>query len=238
MKPVKLLSFLIIIIAFSYKIHAQEVTLYSGSPDILKGQTNLNVEFVYTGLMVSDLSEDIYLKQKRTEIRKATDADKFVKKWSADRADFFEPKFIEELNKSLKKLTIVAAKNSSSSKYTLIIQTIKMEPGYYNGSNGNKRDTYVNLLIKVVESDNRDNVLCVFKADKIIGAADEQSQMLETTIKLTNAYKLAAEKTGKLIVKICTQKEKVKNDSESEIKKDKKDKKGKKGKKGEDDQEE
>jgi hypothetical protein len=228
MKTIKLLSFFLMIFLFSYKIHAQEVVLYEGSPDFLKGQTNLNVEFVYTGMMVSDLTEDIYLKQKRKEFRKAADGDKFVKKWNSDRADVYEQKFVDQLNKSLKKINIVAEKNKPAYKYTMIVQTVKLEPGYYNGSNGNKRDTYVNLLTTFVESSNRDNVLCTLKADKIVGTTDEQMQMMETTLKITNAYANAAEKTGKMIVKICTQKEKKKDVSDDEIKHDKKDKKDKK----------
>jgi hypothetical protein len=238
MKPVKLLSFFILVLLFSYRIHAQEVVLYSGSPDFLKGQTNLNVEFKYTGLVVSEFTEEIYLKQKKAEFRKPAEGDKFIKKWNSDRADSYEPKFMEQFNKSMKKINIVAEKNVPAHKYTMVVQTVKLEPGYYNGSNGNKRDTYVNLLISFIETANPENVLCIMKAEKIIGATEEQTQMMETTMKITNAYANASEKIGKMIVKICTQKEKTKDDPDAGLKHENKEKKDKKGKKNADEQEE
>jgi hypothetical protein len=238
MKPFKLLSFFIVLFLFSFKMHAQEATLYNGSPDFLKGQTNLNVQFNYNGLVVSDLTEEIYLKQKRSEFRKPADGDKFVKKWNSDRTDSFEPKFLEQLNKGLKKIGLVATKNTPTNKYTMIVQTVKIEPGYYNGTSGNKRDTYVNLLIKFIETDKPEVELCTIKAEKIVGVTEEQMQMIETTMKINNAYANAAEKISKLIVKVCTQKEKVKEDPDADLKHDKKDKKDKKSKKSEDNQDE
>jgi hypothetical protein len=219
--------------------HAQDAFLYNGSPNVLKEQTNLNIEFVYEGMKVGEFTEEIYLKQKKSEFRKAAEGDKFVKKWSSDRTDIYEPKFVEQLNKGLKRMNLVAAKNAPDSKYTMLVQTKKLEPGYFNGSNGNKRDTYVNLQVVIVDSENRDQVLCTIKAENLVGVTDEPTDMKETTMKITNAYALAADKISKLITKICTQKEKIKKeDAEDEITPEKKEKKEKKNKKNEDESEE
>lgn len=235
MKSTKYLFLFAIMFLFSYRISAQDVTLYSGSLDFLKGQTNLNVEFVYDGMKVGEFTEEIYLKQKRTEFRKAPDGEKFVKKWVTDRAAFYEPKFMTEINKVFKRMDLVAAKNTPADTYTMQVKTVKTEPGYYNGTNTNKRNTYVDLQINFYETANPEKILCTLNADKIVGVTEEQMQMIETTTKITNAYAVAAEKISKLVVKICTKKEKAKDDPgelDKTIKKDKKDVKS------EDDQEE
>jgi hypothetical protein len=225
MKTNKQLLFLVIISLFISRIYAQESITYTGSPDVIKGQTNINIEFVYDGLQVGEFTEDMYLKQKKAEFRKPADADKFMKKWSSDRTDVYEPKFISELNKDLKKLNIVAEKNKQDYKYTMVVQNKKIEPGFYAKSGGGKRNTYINLVAQIVETENRSNILCSIKADYIFGLTEEQNDMMETTMKISNSYASAADKIGKLIVKICTQKEKVKEVTDDVIKHDKKDKK-------------
>jgi hypothetical protein len=214
MKSIKYLFLFAVIFLFSGRLSAQEVTLYSGSMDFLKGQTSLNVEFVYDDMKVGEFTEEIYLKQKRSEFRKKPDGEKFVKKWVTDRTDFYEPKFMDQINKSFKRMNMVAAKNSAASLYTMQVKTVKTEPGYYNGTNTNKRNTYVDLLINFYETANPEKILCVMKADKIVGVTEEQMQMIETTTKITNAYGVAADKISKLVVKICTKKEKVKDDAD------------------------
>jgi hypothetical protein len=225
MKTYKLFLFLVIMSLIVSGIHAQESITYTGSPDVLKGQTNINIEFVYDGLQVGEFTEEIYLKQKRAEFRKAADGEKFVKKWTSDRSDIYEPKFISEINKDLKKINIVAEKNNQTYKYTMVVQNKKIEPGFFATSGGSKRNTYINLIVQLVETENRSKILFSIKADYIFGLTEEQIDMKETTLKITNSYASAAGKIGKLIVKICSQKEKVKEVPEDMIKHDKKDKK-------------
>jgi hypothetical protein len=238
MKPVNLLLLLTIMFSFNSRISAQEATLYSGSLYFLKGEPKMNVEFAYDGMQVGEFTEEIYLKQKKSEFRKAPEGDKFVKKWVTDRNEFYEPKFMDQINKSLKHINVVAEKNIPANKYTMQVRTVKTEPGYYNGTNTNKRNTYVDLLITFFETSNRENILCTMKAEKIVGMTEEQMQMIETTTKITNAYGVAADKIGKLIVKILTKKEKEKDVPDEGITHDKKDKKEKKSKKNKDDQDE
>jgi hypothetical protein len=225
MKANKQFLFLVIISLFISRVYAQESITYTGSPEVLKGQTNINIEFVYDGLQVGEFTEEIFLKQKKAEFRKPADADKFMKKWSSDRTDIYEPKFISEINKDLKKLNIVAVKNNQTYKYTMVVQNKKIEPGFYAKSGGGKRNTYINLIAQIVETENRSNILCSIKADYIFGLTEEQNDMMETTMKITNSYAIAAGKIGKLIVKLCSQKEKVKETPEDVIKHDKKEKK-------------
>lgn len=225
MRNITFLFLFTIMFLFTNRTYAQESISYTGSPDILKGQTSMNIEFVYDGMKVGELSEELYLKQKSAEFRKKPDAEKFLKKWTSDRNDIYEPKFIEQLNKGLKKMELIAQKNTPANMYTMIVHTEKIEPGFYSTSGGNKRNTYINLLVQIVETENRDKVLCTIKGEYIFGITEEQTDMKETTMKITVSYKSAADKISKLIVKICTQKEKVKenpDELDKPIKKDKK----------------
>lgn len=237
MKTIKLFFLCAIAAILFNHTQAQEAIVQSGDLEFLKGQTSLNVEFVYEGMQVGEFTEEIYLKQKKAEFRKAAEGDKFLKKWVADRSTSYEPKFIDQLNKSLKRIDMVAEKNKTSAPYTIEVYTRKTEPGFYNGSNSSKRNTYVDLLVKFMDTDNREEILCTISAEKIVGTTDEQMQMTETSLKITNAYALSADKIGKLMVKILTKKEKNKDEDELEKpgKKEEKDSKDKKSKKDKDD---
>lgn len=214
MNQIKFVPLILVLILQCFPSNAQEVVLVSGSLEFLKNQTNLNVEFVYDGMKVSEFTEEIYLKQKRSEFRKPADGDKFVKKWVMDRNDSYEPKFMEKLNYGLKKLNIVSEKNIPVHTYTMVVKTVKTEPGFFDGSAGMKRDTYIDLVITFFDSTNRKTNLCTLKAEKMVGITEEQNDMKETNLKITQAYVLVADKLSKLMVKILTKKEKVKEDPE------------------------
>jgi len=226
MKSSGLLLLVAMFISMSFSAHAQDAVLSGGSPEILKGQTILNVAFVYDGMKVGGLSEEFYLKQKKSEFRKVADYEKFAQKWVADRAATYEPKFMQQLNFYLKRMNLVASINGESAKYTMTVQTQTLEPGFWGSSSAMKRPTFIDLLVTIGETANKENILCTITVPDITGITEEQNDMKQTDLRIASAYGLAAEKISKLIVKIDTKKEKVKDDPD-EIKHIKKDKKNK-----------
>ena len=202
MKHIRLL-FILVIITFNFqKAKAQDIDLVSGDITILIGQPTITVSFVYDGMDVAGLIEDYYLKQKRSEFRKAADADKFVAKWKSDFKDKHEPKFIEQFNLGMRKLKLKAEKEGDS-KYTMIVTTNKIEPGFYASSGGINRDTYVNLTVNFVETENPENILATIKSEKVIGKSDNSVEMKDQQARIANAYGESASKIAKLIVKLC-----------------------------------
>ncbi|HNW68805.1 MAG TPA: hypothetical protein PKI01_00255 [Bacteroidales bacterium] len=202
MKHIRLL-FILVIITFNFqKAKAQDIDLVSGDITILIGQPTISVSFVYDGMDVAGLTEDYYLKQKRGEFRKAADADKFVAKWKSDFKDKHEPKFIEQFNLGMRKLKLKAEKEGDS-KYTMIVTTNKIEPGFYASSGGINRDTYVNLTVNFVETENPENILATIKSEKVIGKSDNSVEMKDQQARIANAYGESASKIAKLIVKLC-----------------------------------
>jgi len=228
MKPQKLLFILFILLSFNVKIKAQDAFLISGNPDFLKEQDSLNVEFVYKDMKVGEFTEEIYLKQKKTTFRKPADFDKFSAKWSADFKNMFEPKFMEKLNNGIVRIALKGYQDIQKPRYTMIVKTTHLEPGFYGGSNSNKRDTYVDLLVTFIETAKPDKILCTVKAENIVGVTEIPSDMKETDLRITSAYTLAADRIAHLISKICSKRVKLKEDKitieEDELDKDKTDK--------------
>lgn len=197
------LFFILALISWSFKnANAQDIELKSGDITVLADQPTVLISFVYEGMDVAGLTEEYYLKQKRGEFRKAADADKFVTKWKSDFKDKFEPKFIEQFNLGMRKLKLKAVKEGDS-KYTMIVTTTKIEPGFYASSGGINRDTYVNLTVEIVESENPENILATIKSEKVVGKSENSVEMKDQQTRIALAYGESASKIAKLIVKLC-----------------------------------
>jgi len=207
-------------IALQAKSQVPEVAITSGDLSFLKGQTTLNVQFVYDGMQVSQFTEPIYLKQKKSEYRKTADYEKFMSDWEADRAGKYEPKFIKQINYTLFRADMKADMGLGDAKYIMIVKTAKTEPGFYNGSNTMKRDTYIDLVVDFVAAADTNNVLCSIKANYIVGETDNLAEMKETNSKIALAYGAAADKISKIIYKECTKKEKEVKEVKPDPKKD------------------
>lgn len=117
-------------------VFGQSIKLKSGSLDFLKGETALNVEYAYDGLVVGKLPEQTYIETKVAEANKkeAGTGDKWLASWKADRAKRYEPKFEELLNKQLsgKKVSCDAGKHPEA-KYTMVLKTTNLDPGWNAG---------------------------------------------------------------------------------------------------------
>ncbi|MEI6122989.1 MAG: hypothetical protein WCQ95_05105 [Bacteroidota bacterium] len=245
MRSLKLCVILLLSVSLYAKSQVPYVAITSGNLLFLKGQTDISVEFVYDGMKVSEFTEEMYLKQKKLEFRKPADYETFISKWESERATTYEPAFVKQFNMWCTRLDLVADPRQTDTKYTMIVKTVKTEPGFYNGTNGMRRDTYVTLMVNFVATTDTNTILCSVKAEYIVGATDVMADMTNMNLKLGLAYGSAGERISKLIVKECTKKIKetpVVNESEElkqkAVEKDKKEKKGKKGKNEETNQEE
>lgn len=180
--------------------------LKSGDVKMLKGQTSLTVQFTYENLMVGEMTEEAYVTKKVNEKNKekAGSGDEWASKWKNDRSARFEPEFIDGFNKSIKKLGIVAVAESreTPTPYTLIIQTDKVEPGFYTGVSFVEKDTYITLKATLVDSADPTKVLALIELNKIVGSAFDVAKY-DTGLKISNAYNNAGKDLASLIVKNC-----------------------------------
>ena len=71
----------------SLNVNAQKVKLLMGNFSQLKGQTLLNLEYVYDNLIVGKITEEEYITKKVTEYNNKTHGrgDNWLKSWKSDR---------------------------------------------------------------------------------------------------------------------------------------------------------
>ncbi|MEI6122990.1 MAG: hypothetical protein WCQ95_05110 [Bacteroidota bacterium] len=193
-----------------FGVGAGSAKYVSGSVAALKGQTSLNIKFSYDNMMVGELAEDAYITQKTREQNKmkSGSGDSWATKWVSDRATRYEPQFLDWFNKSIKKLGLQATSvtGEATTKYTLTVRTIKMEPGVYVGvstfGHDMGQDTYINIIADLVETANPSNLVASIAVMKCIGQATSFANY-DAGLRLTNAYLNAGKILGIFIAKNC-----------------------------------
>lgn len=153
--------FFISIFTFS---NAQKIKLKSGDFKVLSDQKNINIEFTYDkDLKVGKLSEADYIKKKRDEAGKkeAANADEWEQKWKEERKDTYEPNFIKLFTNHS------GMDESPSAKYTIIFNTIFIEPGFNVGVAS--KPAYINGVAYIVETKNKKNILAEITVDNAKG---------------------------------------------------------------------
>jgi len=151
MKKLLILAFMI----FTIQSFAQRMKVVQGDLSVLKGQSSINVEYVYDGQAVGKFSDEAdYIAEKKAKYNEdeAGRGDHWAEEWVNDRHNLYEPKF-EELLKDRTGWSI-----SKDAPYTIILKTTKTEPGFNVGIV--KQPAYIDSEAIIVASDNKDKVLC------------------------------------------------------------------------------
>lgn len=120
----------------------------------LKGEKELLLKFTYDNMTAGKKqSEAEYIKEKTAEYNKkeAGKGDSWAKAWQENKAGIYEPKFEELFNKNCGE-HISADRTKSSAKYTVIIHTLRMEPGWNIGIS--KMPASCDFEIMIVETAN------------------------------------------------------------------------------------
>ncbi|RZJ74318.1 MAG: hypothetical protein EOO45_08890 [Flavobacterium sp.] len=131
MKKITLMALLFI----STVAMAQKMKVLKGDFKNLKGISEYNLEFDYTNIKVDKFkTEEDFLadKMKKRDDKEGT-AEQFKENWFADRANRYEPKFIESFNKRFDKGEVKVDKGLSSAKHIMKVKTTWIYPGYNVG---------------------------------------------------------------------------------------------------------
>jgi hypothetical protein len=146
----------IVFMAAALSAYSQKVKLIEGDLKPLKGQTSINTEFTYDGLVIGDDAqpEAEYVAEKKADHNKkeAGKGDKWEAGWIGAREKRYHPKFRELFTRETKMAT-----EDASAKYTLIFKTTKIEPGYNVGVR--RKNAYISGEAWIVETANKDNVI-------------------------------------------------------------------------------
>jgi hypothetical protein len=196
------LSFLLIVagLFISSNLFAQKVILQSGKLDALKGEKSLKLEFVYDASVGKYAKESEYISAKKEEYNKkeAGKGDKWEEAWNGDKVGRYEPAFRTKLLEVLSEKGINSIGKDVDAKYTMIVKTTRIEPGW--NIYIQKRFAEIDAEVTIVETANKNNVIAKMELVKMPGRT-YGSQDLDTGVRLSEAYEKAAKDLGKFIIK-------------------------------------
>jgi hypothetical protein len=197
MKKLLLLPSLIIAVVFS--VSAQKIVTETGNLEALKGQSNLNLIYNYDNLGVGKYAtEQEYLDYKKGEYAKKDpkQAEQFEAGWKAARAKYYQPKFEELINKHSGGISILPS--NTNAKYTLILHTTFIEPGFNVGVM--KQAAYINVEYIFVETANPSNIIAKFSQKKIPGSQVGGFDF-DASARIAESYAKAGKMMGGFIAK-------------------------------------
>lgn len=181
---------MVLLSGISFGVSAQfgitnRIKLVSGDFAFLKGATELNILFNYDDMSVGTMTEKDYMEKHSSEMnqKKAGSGDEWKKKWADDRNVKFEPSFLKTFAKRLTKIKIVADAGKTSAKYTLIIKTVKTEPGVYTGISYAEKDSYIDVRALFVETENPDVILA-----EVSGGYIKGKETFDVSARLSYSY--------------------------------------------------
>ncbi|WP_294199275.1 hypothetical protein [Chryseobacterium endophyticum] len=139
---------------------AQKMKVTSGNFDFLKGQTELNLQMDYSHVKFykENMDETAYIAKQEKDIQKAGKSPEEFEKWKKDWAYSKDTQFTEKFLASMNKNTdIKTSVNNPSAKYTLIVETVWIYPGWFAGIMN--QPSKLSTLLKFVETADRSHVL-------------------------------------------------------------------------------
>ncbi|RED43166.1 hypothetical protein DFQ10_10678 [Winogradskyella eximia] len=170
MKNTLSLAFILLV---STLVYAQKMKVAEGNFDFIESNQAINVEFDYSNMQINkdNLTNDEYVKERSEDLEsKGKGKGKtWAKKWLASRELIYAPKFLELMNRDLaEKKGMSFEEGLTDAKYTLIVETVWIYPGYNVGVM--RQPAKVTTLLKFVETANRDNVLLEITSKHAPGA--------------------------------------------------------------------
>lgn len=188
-------------LGFSTIANAQKVKLEEGDLAFLKGETELNVVYDFSSLQVGDFpSEKSYKDKKIKELneKEAGRGDKWAESWERDKEVRFPEKFEELLRKGLSGRKIEAGRNNENAKYTLIIRTKFIEPGFNVGVMS--RPAGVSYEYVFVEKNDETKALARLTQEKVPGA-QAMGMDYDTGTRISESYAKGGKMLAAFIVK-------------------------------------
>lgn len=198
MKKLLLLPFLVIALAFSS--NAQKIVVEKGQLADLKGQTKFGLKYDFSNFAVGKYpTEQEYVDYKKGEYAKKDpkQAENFENGWKAAREKYYQPKFEELINKSLGGKATVLPSNTDA-KYTLILKTTFIEPGFNVGVM--KQPAYINVEYIIVETANPTNVVFKGSQTKVPGS-QYGGYDFDASTRISESYAKAGKMFGALMAK-------------------------------------
>lgn len=161
---------LFVLLMFTFSVSAQKIVLEKGSLAALKGQSELKLDYNYETLSVGKYpTEEAYVEFKKAEYAKKDPkkAEDWENGWKNAREKHYQPKFETQIN-NYSSGKISYSTTTTKSKYTLILKTTFIEPGYNIGIS--KMPAFINVEYLVVETANPSSIVAKLVQKKIPGS--------------------------------------------------------------------
>jgi hypothetical protein len=183
---------------------AQKMKVVQGDFGFLKDQKDVNVEFDYSKmtLMKDNLSEEQYVEDRRGALNDKSrgGGDVWKKKWDSSKELIWNPKFLELMNViySKENKDVFFQEGLTDAKYTLIVETVWIYPGWDVGIM--KQHAKVSTKLLFVETNNKSNVLLEISSDNAPG--DQWGNNYSNESRIGEGFA----KTGKSLAKLLLKK--------------------------------
>lgn len=184
-------------------LSAQKMKIIEGDFDFLKGQNEINVEFVYDNmkLLKDNLTNDEYVENHSAKLEEDTrgKGKSWEKSWYASRELIYAPKFLELMNRYFHKdHGIYFDEDLNDTQYTLIVDTVWVYPGWDAGIM--KQPAKVSTILRFVETANKGRVLAEVNSKHAPG--DQWGSSFNNEDRIGEGYA----KTGKSFAKLIRKK--------------------------------
>ena len=178
--------------------NAQDFSLVSGNLKDIKKEAKLNLEFTYVKMGVGKFAaEEEYVTQKTSDYnaKEPGRGDSWASSWKADRTNRYQPNFISLYTKYAKTQMVG---EFTDAKYTMIVNTTYVEPGY--NIYVSRKNAHINAEITIVETADRSKVVAkiiMLKAPgRTMGGND-----YDTGARIEEAYAAAGKRLSMFIMK-------------------------------------
>ena len=174
------------------------IILNHGDLKAIKDVTQFNLVFDYSGMRVSFFkTEEEFMTNKEKELSaKGPEKVEIWKTgWINAKKEKYPPAFERNLNKVIAKRNMKATLNADSSKYTLMVKTLFIEPGLYYGLG--YQNSYVSFKYEFYQTGNPEPLLTLIE-DNVNGRYDGPSF---AEARIAGGYSNAGRLLGNYILK-------------------------------------
>ncbi|MCK9422835.1 MAG: hypothetical protein M0Q38_09565 [Bacteroidales bacterium] len=199
MKKAGILLLMGIFMLTTINIFAQK--LKSGDVKMLKGQTVLNLQYDYSNIAVGKYKVEKEYVANRTEDmnkKKPGSGDQWAEAWVNDRKARFQPMFETNFNAKLSDFGVIAKEGATDAKYTLIIRTTFVEPGFNVGIT--RKNAYIDMTVEIIETAAPDKVLADIEM-KGLQSVNMMGYDFDTGVRIQSCYDRGGDYLGKFLVK-------------------------------------
>jgi hypothetical protein len=182
---------------------SQSMEVVKGDFGFLKDQKEVNVEFDYSKmtLMKEKKTEAQYVDDRAKELNEKNKGvgDIWKKKWNPSKELIWNPKFLELINVVLLKgdKEVSFQEDLKAAKYTLIVETVWVYPGWDAGVM--KQPAKVSTNLKFVETANKSNVLLEISSENAPG--DQWGNNFSNESRIGEGYAKTAKSLAKMLLK-------------------------------------